>query len=661
MLEREFDRYRLIKRLGRGGMADVYLARDNERGTEVALKIVEMADSADWREICDAERRGAILQDQFSRVDAHVPLVHRWGTFGSWFFIDMEYVEGEDLAERAARGRLPADEAAWIGAEICSFLERAHAFEADVEGTRVCGIIHGDLKPRNVRVTPGGQIKVLDFGIAKGLSLSRKLTRNDFGSVTYMSPERLDSGDVDVHSDLWSTGVLLYELVAGTVPFHADSTPRLEAKIRAREPVSPLPDTCPPALARVILKQLAGDISRRYASAAELRADLEAFREGRETRADRVWLGGDPELTRRTREADATRRTSPLAGSPAGETARTAPEEASLDEEPTRRTAAGAAGPRAGEPDAPASAALPEPAPRRSTARRVLRMAFLVGLIAVLMNEASVWSDARQLRVDLATRPSSEASRLWDRYRSLSSRSLLRIGVFGLRGPMRERLMAQAERVIADYRQDAPAVRESQWRQAAAALTDVLHLDPSDRPALARLRYCEGHLQRIDGETRKRRRQPAAQLIHTAAQKFEEAAQLDSRWPDPYLGLARTYIYGLDDLDRAIAALHEAENRGYRPGNRELVQLADGYRSRAERMRRDAQGVRGLDQEKDFLRKALDDYKQAFDLYRQAMGFGEVSTHMRQVQERIDEVERRLNEIDGRGLGDLLREIFGKS
>jgi len=660
VLEREFDRYRLIRRLGRGGMADVYLAHDNERGAEVALKIVEMGSDADSREICDAERRGAILQDQFSRVASHVPLVNRWGTFGSWFFIDMEYVEGEDLAERAARGRLPADEAAWIGAEICSFLERAHAFEAEVEGTRVRGIIHGDLKPRNVRVTPGGQIKVLDFGIAKGLSLSRKLTRNDFGSVTYMSPERLDSGDVDVHSDLWSTGVLLYELVAGSVPFHADSTPRLEARIRAREPVSPLPETCPPALARVILKQLAGDISRRYTSAAELRTDLEAFREGRETRADHEWLGGDPELTRRTQEPDATRRTSPLAGPDAGETAR-APVEASPDEEPTQRTAAGAAGQKEAEPDGSDVGAGPASSPRHSTARRVLRIAFVVGLMLVLMNEASVWSDARQLRVDLATRPSSEAPQLWDRYRSLSSRSLLRIGVAGLRGPMRERLMAQAERVIADYRQDAPAVREAQWRQAASALTDVLHLDPSDRPALARLRYCEGHLQRIDGETRKRRRQPAAQPLHTAAQKFEEAAQLDGRWPDPYLGLARTYIYGLDDLDRAIAALHEAENRGYRPGNRELVQLADGYRSRAERMRRDAQGVRGLDQEKDYLQKALEDYKQAFDLYRQAMGFGEVSAHMRQVQDRIDEVERRLDEIKGRGLGDLLREIFGKS
>ena len=657
MLEREFDKYRLIKRLGRGGMADVYLAHDRECGVEVALKIVEMANDADSREICDAERRGAILQDQFSRVDPHVPLVHRWGTFGTWFFIDMEYVEGEDLAERAAAGPLSPVEAAGIGAEICGFLERAHAFEAEVEGTRVRGIIHGDLKPRNVRVTPTGQIKVLDFGIAKGLSLSRKLTRNDFGSVTYMSPERLDSGDVDVHADLWSAGVLLYELVAGTVPFHADSTPKLEARIRAREPVAPLPESCPPALARVVLKQLAGDIGRRYASAAELRADLEAFREGRETRADREWLGGDPDATRRTREVDATRRTAPVGDGPTEETVRTAAVETEGDGEPTQRTTAGAPG---NLPQPPAAAPAAVPAPRPSRARRMLRVALVLCIFAVLLNEASVWSDARQLRVDLATRPTSEAQQLWDRYQDLSSRSILRFAVAGLRGPMRERLMAQAERVIADYRQDAPAVREAQWRQAAASLTDVLHLDPSDRSALARLRYCEGHLQRIEGETRKRRRQQAAQPLHTAAEKFEEAAQLDGRWPDPYLGLARTYIYGLDDLDRAIAALHEAEKRGYRPGNRELVQLADGYRSRGDRMRRDAQGVRGLDQEKDYLEKALEDYRQSFDLYRQAMGFGEVSANMRQMQDRIDEVERRLDEVRGRGLGDLLRDIFGK-
>ena len=220
--------------------------------------------------------------------------------------------------------------------------------------------------------------------------------------------------------------------------------------------------------------------------------------------------------------------------------------------------------------------------------------------------------------------------------------------------------MTRADRIVADYRQDAPTVREAQWREAARLLTDVLHLDPSDRIATSRLRYSEGHLQRIEGETRKRKKQPASQPLHAAVDKFTEAARLDERWPDPYLGLARTYIYGLDDLDRGLDALDNAERRGYKPGNRELVQMADGYRSRAERFRKDAAGVKGLDQERDYLEKALQDYRRALDLYAQAMGFGEVSANMRQVQTRIDETERRLDEVSPSGLREFFRRILGK-
>jgi len=676
LLDRDFGKYRLLKRLGRGGMADVYLAHDTEHDRDVALKLVEIRGDRDSREICDAERRGALLQDQFSRMDNHVPLVHGWGTNDGWFFIDMEYVDGEDLAERAGRGPMPAGEASWVGVEICSFLERAHRFEAALEEARVRGIIHGDIKPRNVRLNRAGELKVLDFGIAKGLSLSRKLTRNDFGSVSYMSPERLDTGDVDVHSDLWSVGVLLYELVAGRVPFEAETTPRLEAVIRSRQPAPPLPAECPPALTRIILKAIAGDLRRRYQDAGEIREDLEAFRAGLETRADREWLGVEAVDER-------TRRTAPPHESEAGETRRTAtepetdpaPEEeatrrtgsAPVEAEATRRTGAAEVPPLpAGLGAAPNSASVPlEPAPGPKAPPLTRRARLGAGLvllaaIGVVMNEASVWSDARRLRVDVATAQPGGAHDLWDRYQALSSRSLLRVGVAGLRGPLRDRLIAQADRVIADYRQDAPAVREAQWREAATLLTDVLHLDPSDRIATSRLRYCEGHLQRIDGEARKRKKQNAAPQLHAAVDKFTEAARLDQRWPDPYLGLARTYIYGLDDLDRAIAALKDAENRGYKPGNRELVQMADGYRSRAERMRRDAAGVKGLDQEREYLENALKDYRQALELYRQAMGFGDVSANMRQVQTRIDETEARLDEISPDGLREFLRRIIGR-
>jgi hypothetical protein len=689
MLDREFGKYRLIRRLGRGGMADVYLAADTERGTEVALKLVEILPDRDSRDICEAERRGVLLQEQFCRVDAHVPRVHGYGTLGGYFYIDMEYVDGEDLAERIVRAPLPADVAAWVAGEICDFLEKAHAFEATLDERAIRGIIHGDIKPKNVRLNRDGQVKVLDFGIAKGLALSRKLTRNDFGSLSYLSPERLDTGEVDPHVDFWSVGVLLYEMVAGAAPYEADTSPALESLIRSRQPPAALPETCPPPLARIILKMLAGSPSRRYADAGLIRHDLEAFRRGASTTADAEWLASQPDgdETRRTTstgtagatpqaEPNPTQRTSPVADE-AEATRRTeagaGPEVAGgaevADGEATRRTGAAAvlsapttSTPASEETGAAGAAAEPTPADQgaTTTAPATVKQAFrpahplsrwvaafvVLTVLGLSVNEVSVWTAARRIRVGLATGQNSEMQGLWDEFQGLTHRSLLGIGLVGVRGPMKDRLLSQAERVIADYRQDAPTVREAQWRDAATWLTDVLNLDPGDRPATARLRYCEGHLRRIDGEAKKRKKLSASDAFRDAVAKFEEASRVDGHWPDPYLGLARTYVYGLDDLDRAIAALKDAEQRGYRPGNRELVQLADGYRSRADRWRREASAVRGLGQEHECLQKAADDYRQSLDLYQKAIGFGEASAAVRTLQSRLDEVQKKLAPVE---------------
>jgi hypothetical protein len=714
MLDREFGKYRLIRRLGRGGMADVYLALDTGRDVEVALKLVEIRPDRDSRDICEAERRGALLQEQFCEVDGHVPRVHAYGTLNGFFYIDMEYVDGEDLAERIAEAPLAAEDAACVASEICDFLEKAHQFEATLDDRRIRGIIHGDIKPKNVRLNRAGQVKVLDFGIAKGLALSRKLTRNDFGSLSYLSPERLDTGEVDAHVDFWSVGVLLYEMVTGETPYQADTSQALESLIRSRQPPSQLPDTCPPALARIVLKMLAGSPARRYSDAGLIRHDLQAFRRGEPTVADAEWMALQPDgETRRTgvpvvgadQPAEPARRTEPTGGvaqAGAGDATRrtdggpgvavadveatrrtdAAEPDGLADTEATRRTAAGAGvlvppipfeqaaansdnrdgrpAPDAGDngngrPDAGPvtdvghASRLSDPSrlsrassPARLRLSRWAAAVILLTVIGLVANEVSVWTAARRIRVGLATGQNSEMQDLWDEYQGLTHRSLLGIGLVGVKGAMKERLMSQADRVVADYRQDAPTVREAQWRDAATWLTDVLNLDPGDRSAAARLRYCEGHLRRIEGESRKRKKLSAAEAFRDAVAKFEEAGRVDSRWPDPYLGLARTYVYGLDDLDKAIAALKEAEHRGYRPGNRELVQLADGYRSRGDRWRREALAVHGLGQERDCLQKSSDDYRQALDLYQKAIGFGEASASVRTIQARLDDVEKRL-------------------
>jgi tetratricopeptide (TPR) repeat protein/tRNA A-37 threonylcarbamoyl transferase component Bud32 len=742
MLERHFGKYEMIRRLGRGGMADVYLAHDAECGRQVALKLVEEKSDRESREILAAEQRGAMLQQQFGAIDSHVPEVHGVGSCDEYFYIDMEYVDGEDLAERLVHGPLAPETAVYVATEVCSFLQQAHSFEADIDGARFRGIIHGDIKPKNIRINRDGNVKVLDFGIAKGLSLTRKLTRNDFGSLGYLSPERLETGDVNVDSDLWSVGVLLYEMLAGVPPFDHRDAQRLERLIRSRETPPPLPDTCPPALVRVVMKMLAPSLRRRYRTAESVLADLGAVLTGGPTQADREWLADDE-------ETQATRRTGPAAEAVAGALADRSPDESEaaqvgVEEREGQEVAAGdaalgsagveaAAGPGEGcsreptaEPDvngegtpcpappdhqaeatrrtapvvldedteatrrttargptsasadgaatgsstgfAPAGAGrVPSTGPLTGRLRRVRRIALVSAAVVVaglLLNESSVWSAARGLRVDLATRQSSEVGTIWDRYQALSRRSLLGFGLIGIRGPLKERLVSRADQVIADYRQDTPTVREAQWVEAAQCLTNALRLDPGDRTVAASLRYCQGQVQRINGEARKRRQEASAdRLLYEAIARFEEAAKMNPRWPDPYLGLARTYIYGMGDLDKAIAALQEAENRGYRAGNRELVQMADGYRRRADMMQARADEVRGLPQETECLQKAVEDYRQALDLYSKAIGFGEAGASIKQVQKQYEAASARLDSLTKEsesGVRALLRSIFGR-
>ena len=122
---------------------------------------------------------------------------------------------------------------------VAGTLENAHNLQVSIDGKDFQGIVHGDIKPKNIRIDSHGEVRVLDFGIAKALSLSRRLTRNEFGSVPYASPERLDTGEVSADSDLWSLAVTLYEMVTGLQPYHAANTEQLERMIRSRIPPPP--------------------------------------------------------------------------------------------------------------------------------------------------------------------------------------------------------------------------------------------------------------------------------------------------------------------------------------------------------------------------------------------------------------------------------------
>ncbi|MCA1562749.1 MAG: serine/threonine protein kinase, partial [Acidobacteria bacterium] len=259
-------RYEIHEQIGRGGMAVVFLATDTMTNQRVALKLVSIEADRDGQQVLEAERWGATLQEEFCRESRYVPVVYDHGTYGQYFFIAMEYLEGRNLSEVIGEGPMPADRAAHIATQLCEFLQAADAFERTLDGRKFNRLLHGDLKPRNIRVLDGDEIKVFDFGIAKALSLSRKVTRNDFGSIAYLSPERLESGEIDALAEFWAVGVLLYEMVSGVQPFRAADTRRLEQRIRARQPPPPLDGACPPGLQAIIAKLLAPVSTDRYST-----------------------------------------------------------------------------------------------------------------------------------------------------------------------------------------------------------------------------------------------------------------------------------------------------------------------------------------------------------------------------------------------------------
>jgi tetratricopeptide (TPR) repeat protein/predicted Ser/Thr protein kinase len=620
---RRLGKYEIRRKLGRGGMADVYLAKDTESGQTVALKLIEHSTDADTRDAIAAEMRGAVLQERLAAVDPRVVRVYGAGDVDGFFFVAMEYVDGQDLAELMRRGPLHVEFAADVASAVAHTLENAHQLEATIDGRDIRGMVHGDIKPKNIRIDARGEVRVLDFGIAKALSLSRRLTRNEFGSVPYASPERLETGTVDAGSDLWSLAVMLYEMATGMQPYQADSTERLERMIRSRIPPPPAPDPCPEAVRRILMKALASTPEARYQTAHEFEEDLQAFREGQPVKA----VDADLDATRRTFRADRdeTRRTVEVAD----------------DDAPTRKSAPVAATP---------AAATPKPAPAERGElfywgmRAVAAFVLVAGVGAAweAVSDYRLYQRGREFEHDVAAEQITDPNQIWDRWAQLSRDHSASLFLNGPRRVVEQRFVAVADHVIDTYRNnEALTVYEADWQRARTMLLHALSADPDDRMAHGKLRLAEGHLARIDGTSHK-----SAAELNDAVEKFTEAQRFMPQSPDPALGLARVYVYGLKDIDRASQAFDQAASHGYKLGNREKSQLADGYRERADRLWWDSHNVRGLPQEKDQIQRAADDYKRALDLYQQSAPYGNANVRIGQVQSTLESVTFRLAQIE---------------
>ncbi|CAN5426652.1 Stk1 family PASTA domain-containing Ser/Thr kinase [soil metagenome] len=281
-------RYELRSKLARGGMADVFLSTDLLLDRPVALKVLfpEFASDPAFVQRFRREAQAAARLNH-----PNVVSVFDWGQEGTTYFIVMEYVEGSSLAEvLRSEGRVPADRAASIAADVADALAFAHRG----------GVVHRDVKPGNVMVGPSGHVKVADFGIARAVSTAENLTQvgTVMGTATYFSPEQARGEDVDPRSDVYSLGVVLYEMLTGSPPFTGDNPVAVAYKQVQERPVPPRERLAaiPVALEAIVLKALNKNPANRYQSAEDMRNDLLAFRAGRPVVAEPL-LAFDAGLT----------------------------------------------------------------------------------------------------------------------------------------------------------------------------------------------------------------------------------------------------------------------------------------------------------------------------------------------------------------------------
>ena len=262
------DRYEILELIGSGGMANVYKARCHRLNRLVAVKILksDLADNADFRRRFRDESRAVA---QLSH--ANIVSVYDVSTSGDTEYIVMELIDGITLKQyMERRGRMDWRESLHFITQIMRGLSHAHSR----------GIIHRDIKPQNIMVLRDGSVKVADFGIACLANANQTLTQEALGSVHYISPEQARGDRIDARSDIYSAGVVLYEMLTGRLPFEGDSAVSVAIQHLSSVPLAPrdIDPSIPEPLELICMKAMSSDPDKRYASADAMLEDLEKFR-----------------------------------------------------------------------------------------------------------------------------------------------------------------------------------------------------------------------------------------------------------------------------------------------------------------------------------------------------------------------------------------------
>ncbi|MBN2072337.1 MAG: PASTA domain-containing protein [Actinobacteria bacterium] len=264
-------RYRIIKKIASGGMADIFLGTDIEQNRRVAIKILSANYASDKNFVARFRSEAQIL----ARLDhPNIVRVYEWGRFDSSYFISMEYVEGRSLKEIIEKsGALAPVTAVKYAIQISDALRVAHQNN----------LIHRDIKSQNILITPEGTAKLTDFGIAKSLNTDLTRTINILGTAQYISPEQAQGKILDHRSDIYSLGIVLYEMLTADLPFRGDTSIDISLKHINEKPIPPasLISGIPKKIEKIVMLCLEKDPKRRYHDAGDLKKDLRNFMQGK--------------------------------------------------------------------------------------------------------------------------------------------------------------------------------------------------------------------------------------------------------------------------------------------------------------------------------------------------------------------------------------------
>src|ERR1044072_2402364 len=276
-------RYRILEKRGAGGMGEVYHAEDTQLGRKVALKLLakELTKNRDRLNRFDQEAYAASALNH-----PNILTIYEMGDEAGRHFIATEFVDGETLRHRLGGPPMELTDVLNVGIQIAGALEEAHA----------ASIIHRDIKPENVMIRRSGHVKVLDFGLAKLMekpasddtdteAVTRALVQTDAGMVLgtsqYMSPEQARGKPVDARTDIWSLGVVLYEMATGRPPFHGETKTDVIVAIAKNDPppIARFAPNAPPEFEWIVLKALRKDVEERYQTIKELESDLKKLKQ----------------------------------------------------------------------------------------------------------------------------------------------------------------------------------------------------------------------------------------------------------------------------------------------------------------------------------------------------------------------------------------------